>query len=69
MDAANVDFPKDLKGLNDNEWDNDINQNLQSLSMYHHLCLFFQAIQQNHFILLKLLKRELQSKKWRNKFY
>ena len=66
--AADVDFPEDLEGFENDECDEDIDQNQQifdSLSMYLHLCLFLQTIQQNRFISLRLLKSQLQSKTWR----
>ena len=63
--AADVDFPEDLEGFENDECDEGIDQDQQifdSLSMSHHLCLFLQAILQNRFISLRLLKSELHSK-------
>ena len=65
--AADIYFPEDLEGFEDDKCHEGINHRsginkFLILSVYHHLCLILQAIQQNHFISLKLLTRELKSK-------
>ena len=53
-------FLKIWKGLNmTNATKTSIRINkFLALSMYHHFCLFLQAIQQNHFISFKVIEKE-----------